>query len=650
MYMIPRIDKTAACITTEENYILGAVISSYFNQPNTYFTIFNLPDVKEKDNHLLVSRIVANRHRIYITNNLHKLKPKQVIFAGLSEFQKSLFEDVPDKYIIEIADIGDIEKKIKGNFKGEIDCKKTDALEGLYIAKKQQKLLRINNDSPDIDLDQRDNGGLVVIERKMDINSIIAVNYAFSTDSNIKIVSSVSQGEVKKLSGELNKLNSITNGKEYKRYRQKIKKSITDRLGEFNIQKYEFATFFTKGIPYGYGFNNVIPITHVMRQTAPYFIFDNIYNEENKNFFYSSLIFSPEAFDVEETEHVIDVFDKNKYYVKPLTKDEATVNNFGHYAEHFPYDILHICSHGGEVDGYYTIEKFFDRKGVEHTIEFYEVVGFSPSDENDKNGERLINVFSKAIFQKFDGFEWMSEKLKKQNIPQYVWDDFSIATTEHKFLKDKTIRTPVTYNIPTSCHIQCVDNIHQCQFHYLAGQTSPFIFNNSCNSWYEIAYSLLGVGARGYIGTLWNIGNETAQTSAELFYNKIFSGDNILSSFVRMNRAINNHKYKNIYIFWGLHFSRIPKPKKRSIEKIVFHLDGLLVNMIRKVKDLKNANEVRKNSFRISKFILKVLLRDLRVEIKTDNKMRKYIQRNEDRYTERSSDSISNKKIFNLNK
>lgn len=646
--MTPKIDKTAVCITTEKNYILGAIISSYFNLPDTYFTIFKYPDVKEGDSHLLVSKIVAARHEIYITNNLHKLKPKYVIFAGLSDFQTSLFKNVPDKHIVKISNIKDVEKKIKGDFKGEVRCRESDVLQGLYIAKQQQKLLKIDNDSPTINLDEGEDGGLVIIEKKMDIDSIISINYAFSINSHIKIIPSVNRHEVRQLLKELNGLNTITNGKKYKKYRQKIKDSITVRLGDFKIQKYKFATFFTQGIPYGLGLNNVIPITHVMRWTAPYFIFDNVYNEEKNDYFYSSLIFSPEEFDIEETNHVIETFNKNNYYVKPLIKNEATVNNFGHYAEQFPYDVLHICSHGGEVDGYYTIQKFIDRKGVEHTVEYYEVVGFSPSDETDKKGEKMINVLSKAIFQKFDGFEWMGDKLKRQNIPKYVWDDFSVALTEHKFLKDKTVRVPTKYNIPTSCHVQCYDNIHQCQFHYLAGQTSPFIFNNSCSSWYEIAYSLLGVGARGYIGTLWNIGNEIAQTSAELFYNKIFSDNNILSSFVQMNRAINNNKHKNIYIYWGLHFTKISKPKKQSVDKIVFHLDNLFFNMVKKVMNSYNSEEVRKNSFIISKFILYVLLKDFRIQIKIDDKIKKYMQNNENRYIERSSDNISNKKIISL--
>lgn len=357
--MIPKLNENTVCITTEKNYILAAIISSYFNGSKEYFTIFNLPDVKEEDDHLLISRIVANRHKVYITNNLKKLKPRQVILAGLSDFQKSLFKNsIPKEYIVEISDIKDVEKKIKNDFQGEVVCKEQDLLLGLYIAKQQQKLLKIDNDAKHINLNQRNTGGLVAIENTIDIDSVIAVNYAIAIDSDIAIIPKVNISDVKNISRELNKLNSINNGKEYKKQRQKIRKSIIDRLSTLNVQKYDFITFFTKGIPYGYGISNIVPTTHVLIWTAPYFIFDNIYNEKNNDFFYSSMVFSPESFDVEETKHVIDVFTENKYYVKPLIKADATVNNFEDYVGYSPYDVLHICSHGGEVGGYYTIKKF----------------------------------------------------------------------------------------------------------------------------------------------------------------------------------------------------------------------------------------------------------------------------------------------------
>lgn len=644
--MIPRLNKNAVCITTHKNYILGAVISSYFNDTDTYFSIFNLPDVKEEDSHLLVSKIVANRHSIHITNAIKKLEPKKVILAGLTDYQKSLFDIIPKEYIVEISDINDIDIKIKGNFVGEIICKENDLLFGLYNAKKTKKLLRIDNESSDIEIDQLGGEGLIVIEQNKDINDIVAINYAISINSDIKVIPAFKKTEVQEISKELTEFNLIKNGKLYKKHRQKFKKRIINKLGDLNIKNYSFITFFTQGIPYGYGLGNIIPMTHVLRWTSSYFIFDNIFNEENKDFFYSSIIFSPETFNTEETGYVVNIFKKNNYYVKPIIKNNATVNNFDNYIGHFPYDVLHICSHGGEVSGYHLIQKFLDREGAEHTLECYEIVNFSPDDDVDKNNERLIKVCSKYIFQKFDGFEWMSSELEKQKIPRYVWEDFQTAMTEHKFLEDKTIRTPVKYTIPTSCHVQCIDNIHQCQFHYLAGQTAPFVFNNSCSSWYHIAYSLLGVGARGYIGTLWNIGNETAKQSAELFYNEVFSGNDIISSFFKMNKSIANNKYKNIYIYWGLHFSRINTSNKKSNIKMQRHLDHLLFSMLKKVKDPDSDEDVKKNSFSISKFLLYALLIDLDMKIKETNEIKKFINKNENRYSEERNNDISNKRII----
>ena len=53
-----------------------------------------------------------------------------------------------------------------------------------------------------------------------------------------------------------------------------------------------------------------------------------------------------------------------------------------------------------------------------HKVEYEEIVGFAPVP-----GKDLIAVHRKAIFRKFDGFQWSSQELKSQNIPNYVFED-----------------------------------------------------------------------------------------------------------------------------------------------------------------------------------------------------------------------------------
>jgi hypothetical protein len=72
----------------------------------------------------------------------------------------------------------------------------------------------------------------------------------------------------------------------------------------------------------------------------------------------SSIVFSPLEFEDEETNFVI-----NKL-------EDATSYNIDNHVKEYPYEILHICSHGGEVEGSHLIEQFTDRDGNKHIVEY----------------------------------------------------------------------------------------------------------------------------------------------------------------------------------------------------------------------------------------------------------------------------------------
>src|SRR5262249_17963743 len=144
----------------------------------------------------------------------------------------------------------------------------------------------------------------------------------------------------------------------------------------------------------------------------------------------SALVFSPKEFTYEETEDVIAEFKAQNYIVKALLNQEATLKNLDDFGGHYPYDVLHVCSHGGETDGYYVIENFIDRKGAKHTLEYEEVVGFSPVDKD------TVQVTSKCIFRRLDGLKWQSPDLRRKNLPSYVYEDMRKSVFGRKLNKD----------------------------------------------------------------------------------------------------------------------------------------------------------------------------------------------------------------------
>lgn len=259
---------------------------------------------------------------------------------------------------------------------------------------------------------------------------------------------------------------------------------------------------------------------------------------------------------------------------------------------------MHICAHGGETDGYFAVQEFTDRNGESHKLEFYEVVGVSPT-EGD-----MVRVHRKLIFKSFDGFPWMSPPLK--SFPRYVFEDMMVAMRLDP--ENKVLRVPFKSKIALSCHIQCADSIHQGEFHGLAGSGHPFVFNNTCSSSHEIAAMIIRAGARSYIGTLWSVGNETARRAAKAFYEDLIQQGNLLSAFFAMNKAIINKQYDNVYIFWGLHLSTLRKVSVKSDAKIFADLIGLYLSWVKKVQTTTDP-EVRHNSIPIARFLADEIMR-----------------------------------------
>jgi len=604
-----KIDKRAICITND--CLMACLISNYFNKKNEYFSVFNFPNVKNDGS--LIDKICGEINQIFASNRIIKLSPDFIILAGLSIFQKSLFSKFENKIFIDTID--EIESKLTdfNNFDGYIYCKEDDLLKALYIAKKDNKKICIKNDAPFLELARSKKTAISVMENMIDVDSIISINYISSIGSDLSLIPSLSKsqlGDVKKYLFDSGDKIDVNN---------KIICNLCTELKDINFENYRRAIFFTDDVPYGLLINNIIPNSHVFRDRASYFIFDNLFSVEYRDVFFSFLNFS--IFENDESGNILKLFKKFGFYAKNLSKQEgsSTRYNFVNYTGQFPYDILHIGSHGGHLSGNFVTRNFIDENGKKHVLEYYEIMDFENTGHRDNNGERLIGVTSKFIFLRLDGYKWNSDELKDASIDKTAFKHIE-KLTDHN--EDKTISVKHIGYIPYSSYIECLDNVHQGNFHYLAGQTSPIVFNNSCSSWDEIANSWIGVGVRGYVGTLWNIGDNTAKYSAEFFYRLILKNNaEIVCAVHDINKRIKNEKYKNIYIFWGLPFIKIDKPgKKIDQQSIVSGMSRFLIRLLsnfvvkyQKHQDSgKGSDGIKDNSFDAGEFILKVLSLELK--------------------------------------
>jgi hypothetical protein len=603
----PILNREFACIMPDDNPVVGAVISSYFNDPGTYFAVFSFPVVDQpyarnfefsEDGYL--SRMIGSEAAIFINNAIVKLQAKTIFLAGMTKAQKSYIRaHIPKNMIIEIDSLADVSGNLaflNKQFKGTVECRPTEVCTGLVLSKYAQKQLHIYDKAPSLPkkhISKR--RGVIIIENTGESHDIAAANFAFSVNADVALVAPVQKHQLHPLQKLIYEWKNGSN-EAYSR----LKQTITKRIKGIDFNQYEFATFFTRGLPYGLILNNIIPFSHVLINIdSGLFIFNNIVYETIPSSVDTAVVFSPQLLGDEETKDVIATLENNNYVVRPVIGDRATVKAFDNYGGHFPYDAMHICSHGGEANGFYVVEDFPDRTGKIHRVEYEEVLGFSPEDADVQGkGNEQILVTSKAIFRRFDGFAWGSNEIQK--MPGFIFEDMRKAM--HQSRRDSVMRVRVKEPIYTSCHIKCYDSLHQGEFRAIASHGCPVIFNNTCSSWYEIATCFIQAGARAYIGTIWNVGTTTAKNAAKRFYEELFVSGNLLLAFHKMLASITNKKYREIYLLWGLHFSTLRIPTEKSDQKA---FNNLLASFVRWSKQYETtaSPEIKRNTIPVLKFI-----------------------------------------------
>ncbi|MNK67062.1 CHAT domain protein [compost metagenome] len=553
--MPPELDNKYCCIVNHDKYILGALVSSYiyFDKYIPFFTFLKVS--KEEDfidsNFLDEHQISRSRSRTFnirVNNCISRMRHcETIILIGLTEEQRSYLTFPEHINVIEIEDEQDVENYLLGIAfdKKKLKCTTNSILESLNYAHKNNLRLEVDNyTKPFIsDIPHDRVNGLIAIEKHLNASTIVAINYASSINAEVKFIEPSKIGEY-----EVNDYIERWKLENDDKALSELREVIVSGIDNMNLD-FSFITFFTVGIPYSLIFENLVPITHVHLNLDPdFFIFNNIYFEDNEQY-YSSLVFSPKLFSNEETQNVIQNLQNANYLIFDLLDEDATSTNIDYAVQTLPFSLLHFCSHGGPIKGSRNIRSFTDRSGNTHLVEYDQVLSVMP-----ERGKELIKVMLKYLPRKLDNYIWKSKELKELNYPHYVFVDMQKAISsldDRKFVSKKPME-----NIPNSCAIICKNFHYQAMFTTFCDNHSPLIFNNTCWSNSDIKTHFIANGSRAYIGTLWNINNSSARDAANMFYSEIFD-KTFLENYYRMQNEITECSDKNVYIFWGLHFSTL---------------------------------------------------------------------------------------------
>ena len=564
---IPSINDKYCCIVNYDKQYLANIISAYLNEPLKYLPMFIFPKVSSFDENKIefdeytLGREKAKQFSIQVSNNLLKMDGcEYLIVAGLTKEQKSYLDFLGKYNVLEIDDENEATTylpHLNSNNKHEISICKTQLLSSLQMFSNTSFIPNVTNAEVELSPWFPKGEGIVIIEKSSTSESIIALNYAIAIQAKVVFVEELEIQEKLELTDYLFDWKKDKRNPNEKALTN-LKAFIYKRIGGIDFKEFEFVTFFTKGIPYTILTQNDIPSSYVdLSNKCDFFIFSNLIYSNFGNVG-SALIFSPSEFEKEETEELISFFERKEFFVKDLVEKNATVNNLDVCLRILPYDIVHLCSHGGEVDGFGLMKEFTDREGDQHLIEYDEVLSFFFS-----GIDKDVKIEAKQIWRKFNGDVWGSEPFNNKGYPRYVFVDM-IQAARHD---SKSYEGAYKRVIKDSAHIKCYKFNYQALFNTLCDMhTTPIVFNNTCYSIHEIKNSFINSGSRGYIGTLWDVENHIAIKFAEEFYSNLI-GSFIIDAFQNANSICKGTFDDNIYLYYGLHFSRFQgnNPNHRDV-------------------------------------------------------------------------------------
>jgi hypothetical protein len=320
----PKLNHRYACISDRDSVALAAVISSYLFVPETYLPLFLLRRVhvahtdQEVDflSDAYVAGLMAGEDSVFISNALARIGPLDyVILAGLNEAQKSYLHLPAGSTVIEISDLSEVESKLPPitGVRAPLRCKPDELLSGLVVAQRRRRRLVLDENAPALPEIVQLDSVAVVVERDDDPNAVVAINYGNSINASVLLVDPLSKHESRQIQTWIQDWKENDKAESY----EKVKEEVEKRISGISFSQFEYATFFTTGLPYTLVMEDAIPCTYVHLSFKPdLFVLNSILFSEGERFG-SALVFSPTFFPDEETNWLRRFFIDNKYSCAP---------------------------------------------------------------------------------------------------------------------------------------------------------------------------------------------------------------------------------------------------------------------------------------------------------------------------------------------
>jgi hypothetical protein len=391
---------------------------------------------------------------------------------------------------------------------------------------------------------------LVVCEKGHELSQVIAANYAHAVGAGLFLIQETSRNDVEQI---LERFYSVYDSRDQSPSEalRDLRNELRDIACNVPVPANGSITFISDGLPFGFAFTNV-PSTHLFNLDLGTTIVHGFAAEqpEGRGVQVATLV-NPETTPAPEIDATAKILSEQRLFVRAYQGAGADVTSISEMIELFPYDLLIIATHCGDVSGYRWTYNFTDSEGIQRSLVVDIALGIGQTAEKD-----LLQVTEFLRFVSLDGGPWNDPTKKAKLYVGTAMNDFM----ERKRAKNETALQPtIKDTVPRvvgSAAMKMHDNNLIALPRSLANDGTPIIINNACVSWHRLASNFMFGGARGYVGTLFPISTSEAESVLLRALGKHY-GKMLPHAFWSAQRETYGDSPRRPYVVAGVYTQRI---------------------------------------------------------------------------------------------
>ncbi len=387
---------------------------------------------------------------------------------------------------------------------------------------------------------------LVVCESGDNLVQVIAANYAFYLRAGLCLIPDMEEKESEYILETFYQLYDQRE-KSQTRILDDLKLRLREHCGTLPISPNGSITFISRRLPYGFAFSEV-PSTHLFTYPDLGIAIINglSANQQGGRGISVAVLVDPKKADAPEIAEAEKLLSIRGAFLRCYHGRGASVREVGDMIELYPYDLLVIATHCGDVSGHRWTYEFVDSEGLNRTLVVDIATGLARTDDPE-----MYKVTVLYRFVSLDGVDW-NDPAKKESlyVGSAIVDFVELTKTGSAELDLQPVKKENIPRVVGSAALAMHDHNYISTPRSLAAEGTPIIINNACCSWHTLAKSYTYNGARAYIGTLFPVSTSEAHDVAVKLLGKHF-GKPLPAALWSSQREVYRDSVRRPYIITG---------------------------------------------------------------------------------------------------